>query len=262
MIYAVFPLIVLMLFLSSGRNALAVCMGYVTVLVSIQLWPPLFAILNYFASLYAQQQAAAAGNIGGGVSALTLQTASPIYSASLSSQAVVSYLIIGIPALAWSLSNKLVNFGSQLTGGLAPLQTTIGNQSGAAAAGNVSMGMVSMDQHTVSPMTSSPFVSREQNDAGDWLTRDGNGRTAISFLQNAGAGITCRFGARGAKRFQGSLARSRGGARRSCFRGKGARRCAFRSHQPREFSQRRVEGFLRRLQFVQPRSVTRAAGNG
>ncbi|RTL32675.1 MAG: conjugal transfer protein TraG [Burkholderiales bacterium] len=52
--YAVFPLLVLLLFLSSGRTTVLMLAGYATALISIQLWPPLFAILNYMASVYAQ----------------------------------------------------------------------------------------------------------------------------------------------------------------------------------------------------------------
>ena len=139
MCYAVFPLVVLLLFLSSGRTTILILSGYVIALVSIQLWPPLFAILNYMATLYGQLDQAAAAEVGGGVKALSLQTASPIYSNSVSAQAVVSYLIIGIPMLAWSLANRMVNFGSAVMGGLQGLQAASmsGNASAAAATGKI-----------------------------------------------------------------------------------------------------------------------------
>lgn len=184
--YAIFPLVVLLLFLSTGRHTVLLLSGYATVLISIQLWPPLFAILNYMATLAAQADQAAAAEVGAGVKALALQTASSIYSNSISAQAVVSYLIIGIPYLAWSLSNRLVNFGSTLFGGLQGLQSTVGNQSAAAAVGNASLGNVSMDQRVVSPMTSNPFVSKTQDVRGNWTTEDGTGRRAISLLRNEG----------------------------------------------------------------------------
>lgn len=184
--YAVFPLIVLLLFLSSGKTTLLMLAGYATAIISIQLWPPLFAILNYMATVYAQLDQAAAAEIGGGVKTLSLQTASPIYSNSVSAQAVVSYLVIGIPLLAYSLANRLVNFGSALVGGLGGLQSTIGNASAAAALGNSSMGNVTMDQRNVSPSTSNPWVSRTQDARGNWLTEDGTGRRAISLLKNDG----------------------------------------------------------------------------
>lgn len=184
--YAVFPLIVLLLFLSSGKTTLLMLTGYVTALVSIQLWPPLFAILNYMATIYSQLDQAAAAELGGGVKGLALQTGSPIYSNAISAQAVVSYLVIGIPMLAYALANRMVNFGSTLVGGLAGLQSTVGNASAAAALGNSSIGNVTMDQRTVSPMTSNAEVSRTQDERGNWWTKDGAGRTAVSLLRNEG----------------------------------------------------------------------------
>lgn len=193
--YAVFPLIVLLLFLSSGKNTLLMLTGYVTALVSIQLWPPLFAILNYMASIYSQLDQAAAAEIGGGVKALALQSASPIYSNAVSAQAVVSYLVIGIPMLAYALSNRMVNFGSTLVGGLTGLQSTVGNASASAAVGNSSIGNVTMDQRNVSPSTSSPWVSREQDASGNWTTTNGTGQQAVEYLRNIGA-VSNRISAR------------------------------------------------------------------
>lgn len=189
MCYAVFPLVVLLLFVSSGRTTIMILSGYAIALVSIQLWPPLFAILNYMATLYGQIDQAAAAEIGGGVKALSLQTASPIYSNSISSQAVVSYLIIGIPMLAWSLANRMVNFGSAVMGGLQGLQAASmsGNASAAAATGNTSMGNVSMDQRTISPSTSNPWVSRQQDLDGNWVTTTASGAQATSYLRNESA---------------------------------------------------------------------------
>ena len=189
MCYAVFPLVVLLLFVSSGRTTIMILSGYAIALVSIQLWPPLFAILNYMATLYGQIDQAAAAEVGGGVKALSLQTASPIYSNSISAQAVVSYLIIGIPMLAWSLANRMVNFGSAVMGGLQGLQAASmsGNASAAAATGNTSMGNVSMDQRTISPSTSNPWVSRQQDLDGNWVTTTASGAQATSYLRNESA---------------------------------------------------------------------------
>ncbi|MEO8248234.1 MAG: conjugal transfer protein TraG N-terminal domain-containing protein [Burkholderiales bacterium] len=185
--YAVFPLIVLMLFLTSGRTTITMFAGYAVALVSIQLWPPLFAILNYMATIYANIDQAAAAEVGGGVKALSLQTAGPIYSNAISGQAVVSYLVIGIPMLAYAMANRLVNFGASMFGGLQGFQSIIGNASSGAALGNLSLGNVSMDQRMVTPTTSNPFVQRTQDAEGNWRTTTASGAQAISYLRNEGA---------------------------------------------------------------------------
>lgn len=185
--YAIFPILILLLFLSSGRTTLMMLGGYATALIAIQLWPPLFAILNYMATLYAQMDQAAAAEIGGGLKALSLQTASPIYSNAVSAQAVVSWLVVGIPMIAYSLASRLVNFGSTMIGGLSGLQSTVGNASANAAVGNSSMGNVSMDQRMVTPTTSSPWASRQQDMGANWITTAGSGARAIDFMRNAAA---------------------------------------------------------------------------
>ncbi len=217
MCYAIFPLLVLLLFLTSGKNTLLMLSGYVTALVSIQLWPPLFAILNYMASIYSQLDQAAAAEIGGGVKALALQSASPIYSNAVSAQAVVSYLVIGIPMLAYALSNRLVSFGSTLVGGLTGLQSTVGNASAASAVGNSSMGNVTMDQRNVSPSMSSPWVSREQDASGNWTTTNGTGQQAVEYLRNHRRRLESNLRSRFSGGRQRSVTRCRGSEERRCF---------------------------------------------
>ena len=48
------------------------------------------------------------------------------------------------------------------------------------------MGNVSMDQRVVSPSTSNPWVSRSQDERGNWWTEDAAGRRAVSLLRNEG----------------------------------------------------------------------------
>ncbi|MBK6403158.1 MAG: conjugal transfer protein TraG N-terminal domain-containing protein [Rhodocyclaceae bacterium] len=64
--YAMFPLFVLLLLLTSGRETMIAFKGYAAVLIWIQLWPPLYAILNYMASIYAAYDLAAAADLGTG----------------------------------------------------------------------------------------------------------------------------------------------------------------------------------------------------
>ena len=87
--YALFPLFVLLLLLTSGRESMIAFKGYAAILIWIQLWPPLYAVLNYMASVYAAYDLAAASDLGTGTKALALQTASTIYSRAISGEAVV-----------------------------------------------------------------------------------------------------------------------------------------------------------------------------
>ncbi|RZI40140.1 conjugal transfer protein TraG [Herbaspirillum sp. HC18] len=186
--YAIFPIVVLLLFLTSGRETMMALKNYIAVLIWIQLWPPLYAILNYMASMYAASELAAAANVGGGLKALSLLTASSIYSNAISSEAVVGYLTISIPFIAWAALKRMENFGNSVVGGLSGLQSAITSSTGSSAVGNVNMGNVAMDQMQLAPNRTSAFMSSMQSDATGNTTTSNvlNGRSAVSLLRNQG----------------------------------------------------------------------------
>jgi conjugal transfer mating pair stabilization protein TraG len=186
MMYALFPIFVMLLFLTSGRETMLAVKSYVAVLIWIQLWPPLFAILNYMGTIYAQYDLAAAAEVGGGLKALSLLSASTIYSNAVSGAAIVGYLVASIPFIAWAALKRMENFGTALVGGWAALQQSVAATTSQAAVGNVGIGNVTMDQRVISPTASNPWVSRSQMPSGDWITQDGIGRTAIAKLRNEG----------------------------------------------------------------------------
>lgn len=186
MTYALFPLFVLLLFLTSGREAAVALKSYVVVLIWIQLWPPLFAILNYMATIFATYDLAAAAEIGGGLKALSLSTASTIYSNAIAGEAVVGYLVASVPFVAWAALKRMETFGTAVVGGLSSLGSTVAASTSAAAVGNVGIGNVTMDQHVISPTSSNAWVNRTQGLTGDWFTQDATGRVAMSKLQNEG----------------------------------------------------------------------------
>jgi conjugal transfer mating pair stabilization protein TraG len=186
--YAMFPLFVLLLLLTSGRETMLAFKGYAAVLIWIQLWPPLYAILNYMASIYAAYDLAAAADLGTGTKALALQTASTIYSRAISGEAVVGYLAISIPFIAWAALKRMENFGTALVGGLSGLQAMISGGTSASTVGNVSMGNVGMDQMQLAPNRTSAFMGSWQNDlSGNTFSSNAlTGRTAVSLLRNQG----------------------------------------------------------------------------
>jgi len=186
--YALFPLLVLLLLLTSGRETMIAFKGYAAILIWIQLWPPLYAVLNYMASIYAAYDLAAAADLGSGVKALSLQTASTIYSRAISGEAVVGYLAISIPFIAWAAVKRMENFGTALVGGLSGLQGTLSGSTGSAATGNVNMGNVAMDQMQLAPNRTSAFMSNWQHDlsGNTFSTNALTGRTAVSLLRNQG----------------------------------------------------------------------------
>lgn len=186
--YALFPVLVLLLLLTSGRDTMLAFKGYAAILIWIQLWPPLYAILNYMASIYAAYDLAAAADLGAGARGLALQTASVVYSRAVSGEGIVGYLAISIPFIAWAALKRMENLGAALTGGLSGLQAAITGATSGATVGNTSLGNVSMDQAQLAPNRSSAFMGHWQNDlSGNTFSANAlSGRTAVSLLRNQG----------------------------------------------------------------------------
>lgn len=187
-IYAIFPIVVLLLLMTSGRETVVGLKNYLSVLIWIQLWPPLYAILNYMALMFAARDIASAGAIGASGAALSLTTASSIYSSAISGEAVVGYMTLSIPYIAWAGLKRMETLGTALIGSVQMLQSTTASSSASAATGNVSLGNTSMDQMSISPVRSSPFFSSRQNDSsGNTYTSNVvSGMTALKALTNEG----------------------------------------------------------------------------
>lgn len=186
--YVLFPIFVLLLLLTSGRETMIAFKGYAAILIWIQLWPPLYATLNYMASIYAAYDLAAAADLGTGMKALALQTSSVIYSRALSGEAVVGYLAMSIPFIAWAALKRMENFGTALVGGLSGLQASLSSATSASTVGNTSLGNVSMDQIQLAPNRTSAFMGNWQHDlSGNTFSSNAlTGRTAVSLLRNQG----------------------------------------------------------------------------
>ncbi|MBY0239991.1 MAG: conjugal transfer protein TraG N-terminal domain-containing protein [Burkholderiaceae bacterium] len=186
--YAIFPIVILLLMLTSGRETMVGLKNYVSVLIWIQLWPPLYAILNYMATIYAARDLAAAATVGGGASALSMSTASSIYSGAISGEAVVGWMTMSIPFIAWAALKRMETLGTALMSGVQSLQGAVAGASAGAAAGNLSMGNTSMDQVSLAPMRTSAFFKSWQDSAsGNTYTSNIlSGRTAVRALANEG----------------------------------------------------------------------------
>lgn len=187
-VYAIFPIVVLLLLMTGGRETMMGLKNYISVLIWIQLWPPLYAILNYMAMVHASRELEAAAAVGGGATALSLMTSSSIYSGAISGEAVVGYLTLSIPVIAWAGLKRMETFGSALIGSIPAFQSLIGSATTPAASGNVNLGNTSMDQVTVSPTRSSAFFgSRQDDSSGNTYTSNVlSGLTAMKALANEG----------------------------------------------------------------------------
>ncbi len=157
-IYAVFPFVFLLFLLAHGRGLGLAIKSFVLSLVWIQLWPPLYAILNYVATLASARTLEAAARMGGGAQGLALETASSIYRGAISDQAVAGYMVISIPIIATAII-KGGEVAFQAVTGVATMQSAVSGESSAASKGNVTQDAVSFDQQQLAPNRTSAYMA-------------------------------------------------------------------------------------------------------
>ena len=158
--YALFPILILLLLLTHGMGTMRVLQGYLFTLVWIQLWPVVYAILHYMSSLASAKHVAAAADLGSGTTGLALLTASQVYSTVISDQAVVGYLVLSVPAIAWAAVKGMEAIGQAAITGASSLQSMAASASGAAATGNLSAGNVSFEQQQLAPQRSAAAMRK------------------------------------------------------------------------------------------------------
>lgn len=184
--YALFPFVILILFLTSGMQTVLALKSYLLTLMWIQLWPPVYAVLNYMASIAAASKVGASAVVEG-ATAMSLQTASTIYSTAISLEAVVGYMCISVPAIAWAALKGMETIGQAAITGTSSIQATVGGASSQSALGNASMGNLALDQVQLAPTRTSAFMRNWQDDrTGNTYHTSAFGREAVDLLSNSG----------------------------------------------------------------------------
>ncbi len=178
-LYMCFPLVLLLAFAMDAGRMLGVLASYLLALVWIELWPPLYAVLNHYGTLRSLSvlNAAAWTQSAGGASGaeLTLGTARGIYEAGISEMAVIGYLVLAVPMFASALVFGVNKLGSI---GVASLVGAGAHRAGDTALGNVSSGMVNMDKADLAHAVTDPAMLRTATALG----------TRVGQLAGAGAG--------------------------------------------------------------------------
>jgi conjugal transfer mating pair stabilization protein TraG len=165
-IYAVFPFVFLLFLLAQGRGLGMAIKSFAMALIWIQLWPPLYAILNYVATLASAKNLAAAAKMGSGAAGLALETASRVYNGAVSDQAIAGYMVISIPIIATAIIKGGEVAFAAVTGA-SSIQSAASSEGAQTSKGLISQGVVSTDQYTIDTAFKSPFMVRKTDERGD-----------------------------------------------------------------------------------------------
>ena len=171
-VMAMFPVVALIA-LVSGTAMGNVVRSYITLLLTIQLWPALSSVVNYLVITHDQHPfTLLASNFG----AASLQAATMIRETGASSQAIAGMLLCAVPVISYALVRAGDVAVGQLVGGLMqPAQGAATSQGAALASGNVSQGNVSVNN------VSTHNVSGNKMDASVRAVDSGMGVTASAF---------------------------------------------------------------------------------
>jgi conjugal transfer mating pair stabilization protein TraG len=181
-VYAVFPFVFLLFLLAQGRGLAMAIKSFVMSLVWIQLWPPLYAILNYVGTLASARNLAAAAHMGSGTQGLTLDTAASIYQGAISDQAIAGYMVVSIPIIATAII-KGGEVAFQAITATSTIQSAASSEAASATKGLVTQNSVSIDQQQLAPTRTSAFLASTTDARG--TTIQGSGPDAGIFRYQA-----------------------------------------------------------------------------
>ncbi len=144
LIYGIFP-IAFVFMLVSLLQGKAILM-YFKLLFWLQLWPPMFAILNYAMTVYGAEATAAQALISGGATpTLSMMTVGGIRQVNADMAAMAGYLSWIIPMFSWAIASGTGFAATQLAGAIGGVAQSTGSSAAAAAAtGNLSLGNVAL----------------------------------------------------------------------------------------------------------------------
>lgn len=139
-ILAAFPLIFIMV-LAAGHMAGAILRSYFTLLIWVQLWAPISAVMNY---LIIHTDSHPMSQIINEYGANTIHAANLIREAGASSQAIAGFLTILAPVIAFAIAKGSDFATAQLAASvMAPAQSAAQSQGASLTAGNISLGNTS-----------------------------------------------------------------------------------------------------------------------
>ncbi len=137
--YAIFPVFLLFVVLS-GHQAGGIIKSYAASLFWIQLWAPLYAVMNFIITMYSRSQYTN-GSAGNG---LSIEQMSFLNTAIVSDQAIAGMLVISIPAIAAAIV-KGGEVGLQSVAGLVAPPRDPEKIASGLAMGNMQMGNASLN---------------------------------------------------------------------------------------------------------------------
>lgn len=200
-VIGLFPIVLLMM-AGLGLGGLTVFRAYLTLLISVALWAPITAIINFLTIHVDAEPMNRLVEAAGGV---TLSAATLIREAGASSQAMAGSLMWLVPVLAYAVAKGSdMAITSMASSVLAPAASAAQSQGSAIAMGNVSAGNASVGNTSVNNTTgnksdmsssyASPNMHRSTMAEGSWQGNLATGTVTAMSVAETNLGITSQGG--------------------------------------------------------------------
>lgn len=145
-LYAMFPVVLIVMIASSAEGAKKVLGGYVMSLAWIGMWPVLFAVINHLSLMYLKHKANALALSSG----VPFQLSDVFDSTLVSEQAQIGYMVVLVPFIAGAIvrmgQGGFMHLADKAISGFSSTGAAAGSTT---AIGNVSMGQAGLDTQSV-----------------------------------------------------------------------------------------------------------------
>jgi len=181
-IYGLFPVVVVLMVVSSTEGAKKIIAGYMMSLAWIGLWPILFAVINHLSLMHLRYKARALELAAGVPFQLT-----DAFDATLTNeQAAIGYMVVLVPFIAGAIiklgQGGFMGVADRMMTGFASAGAAVGASN---ASGNVSMGQAGLDTASVNTTSMNKYDSNIGLQGGGATIGRGNGSTATMAANGA-----------------------------------------------------------------------------
>lgn len=190
MIYALFPLVVVLMVVVPQEGAKKLLGGYMMSIVWIGLWPIMFAVINHLSLMHLKHKMAALSLASG----VPFQLSDAFDATLGNEQAAIGYMVVMVPFLSAALikmgQGGFMSVADKMITGFSGVGASVG---AGMASGNVSMGQAGIDTASVNTTSMHKYNSNMDlmgggatigASNGGTTTIAANGSQAFSAMQN------------------------------------------------------------------------------
>lgn len=177
-IMGVFPFMLVLVIVAGAKGGI-VLRSYVMAMLWVQLWAPLYAIVNYVGTMTSAKRLTGALE---GIDGVTVQNAAQVLNTTISGEAVVGLLTISVPIIALALvkGGEMAMTGV-VSGLMGPAQHSADKTGQAVGSGNVSAGNVQWGNYSAHSASVGKYDTDFKSMGGAFTSRDGGGMAETQY---------------------------------------------------------------------------------